>query len=156
MKLSIQPVISEVKTKVESSGSENSKTTAVENMHEKITITKGREKSTLHVAVCNGLYEDVDSIIMRYKTLGRSGIEQLQNDLRAADQFGFNPLHAAVTLQDGVRMTRLLISEGAFVNVVDAFGNTPLHWAARVGNIEVLKTLFFENCPLGKCFFFHM
>lgn len=149
-------IISEVKIKekVESSDSHNVKSGVVEKMDEKLSTNKGTDRSTLHVAVCNGLYEDVEKIIISYQNMSHGGSDKLKTDLHALDQLGFNPLHAAVTLQDGVRMARLLISAGAFATATDAFGNTPLHWAARVGNVKVMEILIMENCALGKYYLF--
>ena len=155
IQLTVIRFTSEVKQKEQSqsSGSNELKTRAVENIEMKFPTKKGTNRSALHVAVCNGLYADVEKIIVSYQSMGPGGGEKLQQDMNGLDQLGFNPLHAAVTLQDGERMTRLLISAGAFVTATDTFGNTPLHWAARVGYIRVMENLMLENCPLGKFYF---
>lgn len=153
-------VISEVKNKIEKVKSPESKPQHDESEEEarsdgNVSDDTETERSNLHQAVCRGLYDDVVKIITSHQNIGIGGIELLKKTLHALDPLGFNPLHAAVTLQDtdgmmAVKMTRLLISAGTIVTALDSFGNTPLHWAARVGNLKVIEILIFENCPLGE------
>ena len=117
-------------------------------------MSKDIERSTLHLAVCQGMFEEAKSIIMHHQ---RNGREEIQKLLSALDPLGFNCMHSAVTLPNvgdmSQNMTRMLISAGATVLSTDSHGNTPLHWAARVGNVGVMELLVLENCPLGKFHF---
>ena len=107
----------------------------------------GLKQSVIHAAVCKGAYDEVETHLKEMAGNAKYA-------LNAADKFGFSPLHAAVVLPEhegvmALKMCRLLISYGAIVTSRDLFGNTSLHWAARVGNVSVMEVLFYENCNLG-------
>lgn len=129
-----------------------------------LQICKGAEQSTLHAIVCTGSLEEVEKqleIMQADSGDGPEWEESLRSSLQSFDQLGFNPLHVAAVLPggeggDAYNMSRLLISVGAVVTSIDSFGNTPLHWAARVGNVRVMELLVLENCPLGKHHFLEL
>ena len=73
--------------------------------------------------------------------------------LNEMDNDGFCPMHSAVSLGPSnmaIVMTHLLLSFGADATIVDRFGNTPLHWAARAGNDELTQVLLLRNCHPSK------
>jgi len=131
---------------------------AADEQEASLTVHKGVERSALHTAVCMGSYQNVEEILQRHQSDegdDASGKVKLRELLCALDHVGFTPLHSAVTLPGSegsvaLDMTRLLITAGAVATCTDSYGNTPLHWAARVGNVGVMNTLVLENCPLGK------
>ena len=51
------------------------------------------------------------------------------------------PLHACIALSRDPETVRILIAQGADVNMAQAGGYTPLHQAAAAGLIEVTKIL---------------
>jgi ankyrin repeat protein len=64
------------------------------------------------------------------------------------DEYGMTPLDIAVT--DGnIDTVKLLISQGADVNVRDSDGNTPLHIAAEYGYINIAKLLISNRAKIN-------
>ena len=51
------------------------------------------------------------------------------------------PLHACIALSQDVETVRLLVAQGADVNMEQAGGYTPLHQAAAAGNAELTEVL---------------
>lgn len=64
-------------------------------------------------------------------------------NLPASNGFNVFPIHSAVAAKN-YNITRMLISAGANVNVVQQAGFTPLHAAAQQGDIELI-ILLLEN-----------
>lgn len=117
------------------------------------------QRNALHVAVCKGSYEEVIkqlTILTGGEVFNSSESgRDIKMALNSVDRLGFCPLHAAVVLQGeggalALKMCRLLISSGADVAARDLYGNTAVHWAARVGNVSVMETLVYENCELDR------
>ncbi len=113
------------------------------------TFDRTVERNALHTAIRQGSLQEVEALLQNV-SLGK-------NVLNALDNTGFPPLHSAVALPCGdggeniaLAASHLLINAGAMVTCTDAFGNSPLHWAARVGNVKVVEMLAIDNCPLGK------
>ena len=113
-------------------------------------------RSSIHLAVCGGSLQEVKRLInmshtgMNTGTMTSSTKRKLLNEM---DNDGFCPMHTAVSLSPSnmaVVMTHLLLSFGADATIVDGFGNTPLHWAARAGNDEVAQVLVLKNCHPSK------
>jgi hypothetical protein len=63
------------------------------------------------------------------------------------DENGSTPLHRAAA-NGHIEISRLLLQNGADVNVKDDGGNTPLHWAAEEDNIDVLHLLVENGADL--------
>jgi hypothetical protein len=63
------------------------------------------------------------------------------------DEFGETPLHWAA-LNGHIEIARLLLQNGAEVNVKSDGGNTPLHWAASHGNVDTLHLLVENGADL--------
>jgi len=132
-----------------------------------ITHPLGKQitRTALHEAVCQGSLQEVKRMLDYPQSMveatiqgdgGGGGIEQLRrNQVCRVDSAGFSPLHSAASLRIvddagnmAVSMTHLLLSADADVDSLDPFDNTPLHWAARVGNSEVAQMLILKSCPL--------
>ena len=60
------------------------------------------------------------------------------------------PLHACIALSQDCETVRLLITQGADVNMEQAGGYTPLHQAAAAGNAELVRMLL-EAGANPKC-----
>lgn len=112
-------------------------------------------RTALHDAVCGGSLQDVKRILESPQSIGQGINEQQMSQVCLIDSAGFAPLHSAVSLSIdddagnmAVTMTNLLLSADANVECVDHCGNTPLHWAARVGNSEVAQILILKSCAL--------
>jgi len=86
-----------------------------------------------------------------YKYKNRNLVELLLNHGARVNEktgtFKFSPLHRVAIV--GYKSTfvscrdigELLIAHGADVNVEDKHGNTPLHWAARLGHQDIVELL---------------
>jgi ankyrin repeat protein len=62
------------------------------------------------------------------------------------------PLHACIALSQDVETVRLLIAQGADVNMEQAAGYTPLHQAAASGNAELIRILLEAGAnPASVC-----
>jgi ankyrin repeat protein len=103
-------------------------------------LTKGLSKgdSWLHTAI-------------GYKYKNRNLVELLLNHGARVNEktgtFKFSPLHRVaivghkstfVTCRD---IGKILIAHGADINTEDKHGNTPLHWAARLGHQDIVELL---------------
>ena len=62
----------------------------------------------------------------------------LITDKNAEAQYGFTPLHVCAKF-NGVEATKVLIKHGANINARDCKQKTPLHVAARRGNVAFIK-----------------
>ena len=107
-------------------------------------------RSLLHKAVC-----EMDIAAVQSELSSGSG-----DYLEQRDSMGFCPIHSACSLcmidpmNSAVagEIVRLLISAGADVSIRDLDGNTPLHWAARVGDKVTAEFLLVKNNPKGMYF----
>ena len=108
-------------------------------------------RSTLQLAVYNGSVNDVSQICSTLAASNSSAIME-------RDDAGYYPLHSAAALGlleqfgpssgEAMSICQLLIDNGADVTCRDPQGNTPVHWAARAGNCELLGLLLSKSCPL--------
>lgn len=113
-------------------------------------------RTALHAAVCGGLTEEVTRMLETSQPNGQGTDEMRRTQVCLADSGGFAPLHSAASLRmvddagnmTALSMTHLLLSAAANVECLDRYGNTPLHWAARVGNSKVALILILKSCAL--------
>lgn len=105
-----------------------------------------RQKIKIHHRTKNGL-----SIILRTMGFGR---EDLTNavlakgaKLNTSGKYGYSSMHACA---DGnlVKIAQRLWQVGAKVNCADDEGNTPLHHAGYLSNIEMIKFLIMHGANL--------
>jgi ankyrin len=66
--------------------------------------------------------------------------ELLRNGASTAEQFGESALLSACAF-GRTEVAQLLIDYGALINIRDGVGNTPLHYAVRSQNVELLQIL---------------
>lgn len=101
-------------------------------------------RSPLHKAVC-----EMDLAVVQSELTSRAQEFQKQDDK------GFCPMHSACALcmtdsqnsSIATDLVRALIAAGADASVCDKEGNTPLHWAARAGDVGTAELLLLRNCP---------
>lgn len=110
----------------------NSKTTA--------TIMGSRRKNVtaLHIAA-----QLKDSSVLEYLLN-----ENLMSNIDACTHRGETPLRVAVWARAS-RDVSLLLSNKADASVVDAFGNSAIHWAAKEGDEEVIFEFIGHGSDLG-------
>ncbi|GMH79579.1 hypothetical protein TL16_g08191 [Triparma laevis f. inornata] len=106
------------------------------------------KRSKLHTCVVMGKSLEVLALIASLK-------EAKSLELGAKDELGFTPLHAASCLDvykvgEGVAgsIVKGLLSAGCTPAEKDSTGSTPLHWAARAGNGDVVHILTSAHHPL--------
>ena len=63
------------------------------------------------------------------------------------DVYGWTPLHAA-SYNGHIEIARLLLQNGAEVNVRNNYGWTPLHFAAFQGHVDILHLLVENGADL--------
>lgn len=85
----------------------------------------------LHLAIASGFVDVVDALI---RMAPHPDYLSIQNNAM------YSPLHIAV-LQNQPAVVRRLVVSGARLDVRDREGNTPLHMAARRGNLECGEAL---------------
>ncbi|KAI6198254.1 Ankyrin repeat protein [Aphelenchoides fujianensis] len=80
--------------------------------------------------------------LMIAASAGRFDVARFPCSLKrsATNNNGQVPLHYACS-KNNAKITKLLLENGAEVNVADKYGNTPLHRAASQGHMEVLQLL---------------
>lgn len=101
-------------------------------------------RSPLHKAVC-----EMDLAVVQSELTSRA------QDFQRKDDKGFCPIHSACALcmthlqnsSIATDLVRTLIAAGAEASACDEEGNTPLHWAARAGDISTAELLLLRNCP---------
>ena len=62
-------------------------------------------------------------------------------DINTKDKKGATPLHVACEY-NRLEMVKWLLKRGADPTIIDELNGTPLHWAARDGNLKIVQTLF--------------
>ena len=155
----LEALVSQVKSKEPGLGSPNGQTTAADDAEaEEVAAPEilvpsplNSPRSNLQLAVRNGSVLEVSQICSTLDSSQPSVINE-------RDDAGFHPLHSAAALglldqfgpncQESLEICKLLLNIGADVMCLDKEGNTPVHWAARAGHIEVLRLLLVRNCPL--------
>ena len=76
--------------------------------------------------------------------IGRFYFFNKKAGLNALNSNGFAPIHLAA-INNQVEALNILITEGADIHCRDKDGYTPLHWAAKMGCLQVAQRL--ANCP---------
>jgi SHAQKYF class myb-like DNA-binding protein len=104
-------------------------------------------RTPLHQAVCE---MDLDGVRCQLQDMPSQNVSVLHG----LDEAGYSPLHSACALrlsygQSAIvapQLVRLLLSAGSCdPSRPDIKGNTPLHWAARSGDRDVVEILLLKN-----------
>lgn len=108
-------------------------------------------RNELHKAVCDFDLDGLSAFLN--DTTG-----EFTRMVDSVDDAGFSPLHTACALclkgNEPVRaaavndIVRKLLQAGASVHQTDSNGNTPLHWAARSGDRNILSQLIYKHATL--------
>jgi ankyrin repeat protein len=75
---------------------------------------------------------------IRYEDLGLTRTDT--SDVNQSEGNANTPLHRAIERGDIIEL-KMLLSNGAYVNIVGKDGETPLHLAVKNGNVQVIKLL---------------
>ncbi|AET72878.1 hypothetical protein PGAG_00424 [Phaeocystis globosa virus 12T] len=98
---------------------------------------KGEMKTLLHISAENGNLDITKGLIKLLTDKGK------KTNISAGDTIQQTPLHiAASKLTDGhYEIANLLIKNGANIDAIDNYGETPLFLAVKANNIEMVKLL---------------
>ena len=96
----------------------------------------------LHFAVRWGS-ESIVKFILRKKGTKAASV------LNLGDRLGRTPIHYAATQKTGQSLISNLLRAGAAIDHIDNSGMTPLHLAARFGNISLVRILIDEGANIG-------
>ena len=100
-----------------------------------VSTTSSLAKTSLHKAVLAGDVEAVKAWIEK---------DASSEDVNRQDENGFAAIHIAASLKDskkGLEVAKLLLRVGADPLLQDNDGYHSLHWAAAIGNHEILRCL---------------
>lgn len=75
-------------------------------------------------------------------------IQRRKTDINARDKHDVTALYYAVTMEDLV-MIKLLLKNGAKINITNASGQTPLHAAVSVGNKDIVSFLIKKGADVN-------
>jgi hypothetical protein len=95
-------------------------------------------RTQLHHCVENGLTTSVKRLL---------SIRNINVNVKD-DWRGMTPFHYAAA-NGHIEIARLLLHNGAEVNVRDRWDRTPLHWAAIYGHVDILHLLVENGADLG-------
>lgn len=116
-------------------------------------------RSKLHAMVCEmdtvGFQNELDMELEKHAATG-IGSGRVLACISRVDDAGYAPLHTAAALRmkhlsnstAACEIAKVLLTTGAQPNQVDSEGNTPLHWAARSGDVAVARALLYGNAKL--------
>lgn len=79
----------------------------------------------------------------------RSALETIPNVSSARDRFGSTALHVAASASCAAMTATLLEMRGVDVDAKDVWEETPLHFAARAGSVEVCTLLMANGAKLN-------
>jgi ankyrin repeat protein len=94
-------------------------------------------ENCLHVA-CNFQLYDISNLLIENK------IKINVHDYKTES----TPLHYCVLLNN-MKLTELLVNNGANINLQDIYGNTPLHYSIMENNHEIFNYLLNINCNMN-------
>ena len=99
-----------------------------------LEISKRKREELLHLATKNGQ-------VSLIKTLLKARV-----DINALNVEGLSPLHLAA-IEGNIEVTKLLISEGANIEVTDSkWGSSPLLYACQNGRTKLVQMAASKRC----------
>ena len=117
-----------------------------------ISISAGLTLVLILGAICGSRAGDLDFFV---EAVRKDRIDEVRAliskgvDVNARDAFGDNAgLHWAASLGQA-EMARLLIDNGADLNIRNNEGDTPLHWAAKEGQKELVVILIIHGADVN-------
>lgn len=119
-------------------------------------------RTPLHIVVSQSSKSDTQTNLSAHRRMTKFLIT-VGAKVDSCDLNNVTPLHIAAEMGDVITVETLLIDGGAFVNIIDEVGETPLFYALRGRNVDVVKklvenkaNLFARNeegeTPLEFCF----
>jgi ankyrin repeat protein len=104
----------------------------------------GRDKETpLHLLAENGHSKAIEAILIH---MGKNGLNKMRKIIYTPDEsFGrCTPFQTAIS-NGYLDVTKVFLEKGADAKAANKYGNTPLHWAAEKGHLDVVKYLVEEK-----------
>jgi hypothetical protein len=106
------------------------------------------EKTPLHLLAQNGHSKAIEAILIH---IGKNELNEMRKIIYTPTKYYdiCTPFQAAV-MNGYLDVTKVFLEKGADVNSTDNISNTPLHWAAENGHLDVVKYLVEEKGADGK------
>lgn len=105
-----------------------------------VSLMNNSGKTALHIVVSHSSKGDTQSNLSAHHKMTKFLIT-VGAKVDSSDINNVTPLHVAAELGDVFIVETLLVDGGAFVNIIDNVGETPLFYALRNKHIEVVKKL---------------
>ena len=93
-------------------------------------------------------YENGEEILRKLGNNVKDKLSDIKGSSNLNSSGRLTPLHSAAN-NGNTEIVKLLLKEGAYVDVVDNIGVTPLFWAVNNNNIETVKLLINEGANVN-------
>ncbi|CAK9253994.1 unnamed protein product, partial [Sphagnum jensenii] len=100
------------------------------------------EKTPLHILAQNGHSKAIEAILIH---IGKNELNKMKIIIYTPTKYGYNTPFKTAIISGYLDVTKVFLEKGADAKATNKDGNTPLHWAARYGKLEVVKYLVEEK-----------